>query len=314
MVFPLTDDQSGGAREGMRWLTGGAFHMGSDRFYPEEAPVRPVVVDSFWIDETPVTNQQFAAFVAETGYVTLAEQAPDPVDYPEVLPEALVAGSLVFTPTEGPVDLGDPTQWWTYRSGANWRRPEGRDSTIIDRLDHPVIHIAHADALAYAHWAGKDLPTEAEWEFAARAGLSDADYAWGDELTPDGVHLANTWQGAFPHQNLKDDGYAGTSPVRHYPPNAYGLYDLIGDVWEWTLDAWSQPGPAARPCCAPRNPRVIADNPQRVIKGGSHLCAPNYCQRYRPAARTAQSIDTSTSHIGFRCVRRSHPLQERIHD
>lgn len=293
--------------------------MGSDRFYPEEAPVHHVAVDGFWIDATPVTNRQFKEFVKATGHVTVAETAPDPKDYPGALAHMLHAGSLVFSPPPHPVDLSDWSQWWQFLKGADWRHPYGPKSTINGLDNHPVVHVAHADALAYARWAGKDLPSEAEWEFAARGGLDGADYAWGDELTPGGVHRANTWQGRFPHENLARDGFDRTSPVKAFPPNGYGIHDMIGNVWEWT-DDWYSPrheADAPKACCIPRNPRGGREEtshdpgqpqvriPRKVIKGGSHLCAPNYCQRYRPAARHAEAVDTSTSHLGFRCVNRN---------
>lgn len=307
------------SRTGMVFLAGGTFRMGSDRFYPEEAPVHSVRVDGFWIDPTPVTNRQFKAFVRATGHVTVAEIAPDAKDYPGALAEMLYAGSLVFSPPAGPVDLRDWGRWWQFLKGADWRHPYGPKSTINGLDNHPVVHVAYADALAYARWAGKDLPTEAEWEFAARGGLDGADYAWGDELVPAGQHRANTWQGKFPHENLAHDGFTRTSPVKAFPPNGFGIHDMIGNVWEWTSD-WYAPrheADAAKTCCIPRNPRggVEADSfdpaqpdipiPRRVLKGGSHLCAPNYCQRYRPAARHAEAIDTSTSHVGFRCLVRA---------
>ncbi|MBT0669505.1 formylglycine-generating enzyme family protein [Novosphingobium profundi] len=298
-------------------LEGGTYWMGSDGHYPEEAPAHKVTVDGFWIDETPVTNRQFRRFVEETGHVTFAEIAPDPADYPGALPEMLYAASLVFQPPERRVSLGDIGQWWDFRRDANWRQPLGTGSGIDDLEDHPVVHVAYEDALAYAQWAGKELPTEAEWEFAARGGLDRAEYAWGDELIPDGIPLANTWQGEFPNENTLLDGYLRTSPVSTYPANPYGIYDMIGNVWEWTADYYSDNHVAAtggKPCCAPRNPLGGAREnsydpampqiriPRKVLKGGSHLCAPNYCYRYRPAARHAQPIDTSTSHVGFRCV------------
>ncbi|CUS43868.1 Sulfatase modifying factor 1 precursor (C-alpha-formyglycine-generating enzyme 1) [hydrothermal vent metagenome] len=313
------------ATAGMRRVPGGIFSMGSERFYPEEAPVRQVRVETFWIDETPVTNDQFARFVAETGHVTLAEIAPDPADYPGLLPDLAQAGSLVFEKTEAPVSLTDVTQWWLFLFGADWRHPTGPESTIEGISDHPVVHIAYADALAYAAWAGKDLPTEAEWEFAARGGLENADYAWGNELAPGGAMLANYWQGDFPHANSLLDGWERTSPVRHYPANGYGLHDMIGNVWEWTRDWWALHGETAgeaprQGCCIPADPRGGSEAGSRdpaapdfstgrkVLKGGSHLCAESYCQRYRPAARHPQPIDTSTSHVGFRCVIRGHSL------
>lgn len=292
--------------------------MGSARFYPEEAPVRTVRVDPFWIDETPVTNAQFARFVEATGYVTLAEIAPDPVDYPGLDPAMAHAGSLVFEKTRGPVDLGDVSQWWHFRLGADWRHPLGPESSIDALADHPVVHVAFPDAEAYAGWAGKTLPTEAEWEIAARGGLVDANYAWGDELAPGGAMLANYWQGLFPFANQMLDGWERTSPVRGYPANGFGLFDMIGNVWEWTSDWYALPVATKKKfraaCCVPANPRGGHERdshdpatsgiriPRKVLKGGSHLCAENYCQRYRPAARHPQPIDSATTHIGFRCV------------
>jgi formylglycine-generating enzyme required for sulfatase activity len=303
-------------RDGMVWIPGGTFRMGSDKHYPEEAPVHRATVDGFWIDRTPVTNAQFRQFVEETGYVTYAEIAPDPKDYPGALPHMLKAGSLVFTPPGHPVDLRDWSQWWQFKFGAYWRRPDGKGSGIHRSMDHPVTHIAYRDAVAYATWAGKSLPREAEWEFAARGGLDGAEYAWGDDFTPAGLQMANTWQGAFPSENLASDGYERTSPVTAFPPNGYGVHDMIGNVWEWT-DDWYTPkheADAPKACCIPENPRGGSEQgsydscqpairiPRKVLKGGSHLCAPNYCRRYRPAARHAQPVDTSSSHIGFRCV------------
>jgi formylglycine-generating enzyme required for sulfatase activity len=313
--------QSRAARstEGMNRLDGGDFLMGSNKHYPEEAPAHRVIVDPFWIDVKPVTNRDFAQFVAATGHVTCAEVPPDPADYPGALPEMLRAGSLLFTQPGRPVDLRDWSQWWEFSFGADWRHPLGPDSSIEGLEDHPVVHVNFADAEAYATWIGKSLPTEAEWEFASRGGLDGEPYAWGAEYMPGGVPQANTWQGAFPNENLLEDGYMRTSPVGVFPPNGYGLYDMIGNVWEWTTDFYAaahKGGSSDKPCCAPRNPRGAALEesfsphpgalriPRKVLKGGSHLCAPNYCQRYRPAARHAQDVDTSTSHIGFRCVMR----------
>ncbi len=300
----------------MMWLSGGTFWMGSDRHYPEEAPAHRVTVGPFWIDRTPVTNRQFRRFVEATGYVTVAEIAPDPKDYPGALPHMLQPGSLVFAPPRHLAGLRDWSQWWRFEFGANWRRPNGRGRSNKGLDDHPVVQVAYKDAEAYAAWAGKALPTEAEWEYAARGGLEGAEFAWGDELTPGGRHLANTWQGAFPHENLAADGYTRTSPVGVFPANGYGLFDMIGNVWEWTADWYSARHAADAPnaCCIPDNPRGgrEADSydqcgspariPRKVVKGGSHLCAPNYCRRYRPAARHAQPIDTGMSHVGFRCV------------
>lgn len=302
----------------MVWIDGGVFRMGCDTFYPEEAPVHTVAVDGFWIDATPVTVAQFARFVEETGYVTVAERPLDPADYPGADPELLKPGSVVFQGAPHRVSLADWRRWWAYVPGASWRAPEGPGSDTAGREDHPVTHVAHEDAAAYAAWAGKALPTEAEWEFAARGGLDGAVYAWGDDPMPGGRLMANTWQGEFPWQNLGANGWKGTSPVGSFPPNGYGLWDVTGNVWEWTGDYYTprHPDEARSPCCVPRNPRVTAPDhsyavgepgahiPRRVIKGGSHLCAPNYCLRYRPAARQGEAVDTSTSHIGFRCVRR----------
>jgi sulfatase modifying factor 1 len=299
----------------MTLIAGGRFRMGSDRHYPEEAPVRTVEIDAFLIDRAPVTNAQFARFVEATGHVTLAETAPSAGDYPGATPEMLQPGSLVFSPPRGPVSLQDPFRWWDFRFGADWRSPEGPGSSIEGRQDHPVVHVAHADAEAYARWAGKRLPTEAEWEFAARGGLDQAAFAWGEDLAPGGRMLANYWQGDFPRQNLALDGYERTSPVGAFPPNGYGLCDMIGNVWEWTDDWYADRPEPKGACCVPRNPRggsleqsydpCMPDIPigRKVLKGGSHLCAENYCQRYRPAARYPQPVDTSTSHVGFRCVR-----------
>ncbi|HEV7317188.1 MAG TPA: formylglycine-generating enzyme family protein [Ensifer sp.] len=305
---------------GMIHIPGGTFRMGSDHHYPEEAPSHRVTVDGFWIDSTPVTNAQFRAFVEATGHVTFAEIAPDAKDYPNALPEMLRPGSLMFSPPLRAVDLRDWSQWWTFKFGATWRKPYGAGSSIKGLDDHPVVHVAYRDAQAYADWAGKALPTEAEWEFAAWGGREDAEFAWGDELTPEGRHMANTWQGSFPHENTREDGFARTSPVGAFPANGYGLYDMIGNVWEWTSDFWSTRHPADAPkaCCVPLNPRGGPEGdsydpcqpevriPRRVLKGGSHLCAPNYCQRYRPPARHAEPVDTSTSHVGFRCVIRNN--------
>ncbi len=304
--------------EEMASLPGGTFLMGSDRHYPEEAPAHRVAVSPFWIDRGPVTNRQFRDFVDATGYVTVSEMAPDPKDYPGAAAHMLKPGSLVFTPPAGQVDLENWAQWWRYEFGANWRRPYGRGRSNRGLDDHPVVHVAFRDAVAYAAWVGKELPTEAEWEYAARGGLDGAEFAWGDELTPAGRHMANTWQGEFPHQNLADDGYTRTSPVGAFPANGFGLFDMIGNVWEWTTDwfAAQHAAEAQKSCCIPQDPRGgsqadsidrrdTAEIPRGVVKGGSHLCAPNYCRRYRPAARHAQPVDTGMSHVGFRCVIRS---------
>jgi formylglycine-generating enzyme len=318
MPIPMTPASP--APAGMVWIPGGTFLMGSDDHYPEEAPAHKVTVDGFWIDPRPVTNAEFARFVRKTGHVTMAEVAPDPADYPGAVPELLVPASTVFRNPGHRVDLRDPYNWWTYVPGADWRHPQGPGSSIKKRPDHPVVHVAWDDVQAYAGWAGKELPTEAEWELAARGGLDGAEFAWGDELNPDGRWMANTWQGEFPIQNTMQDGYEGTSPVGRYPPNGHGLYDMIGNVWEWTTDWYQAHEELAHACCTVTDPRGGAAErshdpsdpaaiPRRVMKGGSHLCAPNYCRRYRPAARMAQAVDTSTSHLGFRCIVRARQDQ-----
>jgi sulfatase modifying factor 1 len=299
---------------GMRWIPTGTFAMGSEDFYPEERPVHRVTVDGFWMDAHPVTAAEFRRFVHDTRYVSLAERPLDPEIYRDADPELLVPGSLVFRKTSSPVNLDDHSNWWEYVPGAFWKRPGGKGTSINGRDLHPVVHIAYEDAEAYAAWAGKELPTEAEWEFAARGGLDGAVFTWGDEHVPDGKQMANTWQGEFPWQNLKLDGFEGTSPVERFPPNGYGLYDMCGNVWEWTSDWFTSrhQDHVESPCCAPRNRRAVSPQapaaetiPRRVIKGGSHLCAPNYCLRYRPAARQGQAIDSSTTHLGFRCILRT---------
>jgi formylglycine-generating enzyme len=284
-------------------LSGGMFQMGSDRFYPEERPVHEVSVEPFAIDRHPVTVAEFRRFVKATGHVTWAERPPAAEDYPDANEEELVPGSLVFQKTEGPVDLRDFRNWWGWVPGADWRHPEGPASNVGGREHHPVTHVAYSDAVAYAEWAGKSLPTEAEWEYAARGRLDGATYTWGDDFSPKGRMMANTWQGEFPWQNLCTDGYEGTSPVERFPPNGFGLFDMAGNVWEWTLDDFVQS--TDRPCCAPQRDGAEERFQRKVIKGGSHLCAPNYCLRYRPAARQSETVDTSTCHIGFRCVVRS---------
>jgi formylglycine-generating enzyme required for sulfatase activity len=286
--------------KGMVELTAGTFRMGSERFYPEERPVREVSVNGFWVDRHPVTVAEFRRFVKATGHTTWAEQTPRAPDYPDADPGLLVPGSLVFRQTSGPVDLTDFTNWWTWTPGADWRHPEGPESNVGGRERHPVTHVSYSDAVAYAQWAGKSLPTEAEWEYAARGGLEQAVFTWGDEFAPKGRMMANTWQGQFPWQNLRHDGYEGTSPVERFPPNGFGLYDMAGNVWEWTVDRLEQQ--TIHACCAPQRDGASERYPRHVIKGGSHLCAPNYCLRYRPAARQAETVDTTTSHIGFRCV------------
>lgn len=298
----------------MIWIPGGTFQMGSNVHYPEEAPQHRVKVDGFWLDRHPVTNAQFAKFVEQTKYVTFAEVAPNPDDYPGALPEMLFAGSVVFRKPER--NERRDCVWWHFVEGANWRRPYGPGSSIEGKENHPVVHVAYKDVEAYCKWIGKQLPTEAEWEFAARGGLDGAEFAWGDDLYDNGHHRANTWQGEFPWRNSCDDGFDSTSPIDAFPANGYGLLDMIGNAWEWTRD-WYAPGheaPAIQSCCAPANPRGSAMEssfdphtpdvriPRKVLKGGSHLCSPNYCRRYRPAARFPQAVDTSACHVGFRCA------------
>jgi formylglycine-generating enzyme required for sulfatase activity len=298
-------------------IPGGQFRMGSDAHYPEEAPVHRVRVDGFSIDRHQVTNGEFASFVDETGYVTVAERPLDPANFPGAPDENLQPGSLVFTMTSGPVDLRHLSQWWAWTPGAFWRRPEGPRSAIDTRADHPVVHVAYEDAEAFATWAGKALPTEAEWELAARGGLEGASFTWGDESEEPGQRLANYWHGEFPWR--AEPGYGGTTPVGSFSPNGYGLYDMAGNVWDWTVDWYADvhPADAEKPCCVPQNPRGASIDesydpaqpqfpiPRKVIKGGSFGCADSYCMRYRPAARRPQMVDTGMSHIGFRCVIRA---------
>jgi formylglycine-generating enzyme len=315
----------GTALDGFVWIEGGEFSMGSDEHYPEEAPVHRVVVDGFWMATTTVTNRQFARFVTATKYRTVAERPLDAADFPDAPPENLRAGSMVFTGTPGPVDLRHLSQWWAWTPGANWRRPFGPGSSLADRPDHPVVHVAYEDADAYAHWAGLRLPTEAEWERAARGGLDGARYVWGNEPESGGRPRANYWHGEFPWRAAR--GYGSTAPVGSFPPNGYGLSDMAGNVWEWTSDWYgehpkgdSSPHPAghsgghdAADHCAPEShaggareasidPGQPFQVPRRVVKGGSFLCADSYCLRYRPAARRPQMVDTGMSHVGFRCA------------
>jgi formylglycine-generating enzyme required for sulfatase activity len=313
----------GEAPDGMAWVAGATFRMGSDVHYAEEAPAHRVAVSGFWIDVHQVTNRDFAAFADATGYVTVAERPLDPADFPGAPAENLVPGSLVFTRTAGPVDLRHINQWWTWTPGADWRHPAGPRSGLAGREDHPVVHVAYEDAAAYAAWAGKALPTEAQWELAARGGLDGAAFTWGDEPEPPGERRANFWHGAFPWR--ADPGYGSTTPVGAFPPNGHGLHDMAGNVWEWTADWYAarHPDDATRPCCIPRDPRGGSEGgsadpaqpqfpiPRKVIKGGSYLCADSYCRRYRPAARRPQMIDTGMSHIGFRCV---SVLAAPVHD
>jgi sulfatase modifying factor 1 len=304
-------------RVGMVRIPGGTFQMGSEDFYPEERPVHQVSVDAFWMDTYEVNNEQFAQFVEATGYVTLAERPLNPADFPGAASENLVPGSMLFCKANRPVDLSNYSNWWAWSPGTSWKHPHGPETSLDGFSQHPVVHVAWEDAEAFANWAQKELPTEAEWEFAARGGLDGKKFTWGDVDSSLDAPMANSWQGQFPWQNLLNDGYEGTSPVGTFPPNGYGLYDMAGNVWEWTSD-WFVPHHAdevVTACCGPSvNPRIISADksydpaqlqfhiPRKVVKGGSHLCAPNYCLRYRPAARQPQMIDTSMNHIGFRCI------------
>ncbi len=307
------------ASDGLVAVPGGEFAMGSDRHYPDEGPVQRVSVDGFRMDRYPVTNRQFARFVDDTGFVTLAEHPPDPELYPGAPPENLVPGSMVFAMSPGPVDLRNYANWWAWTPGAQWRHPTGPDSDLTGLEDHPVVHVCHGDAAAYAGWAGRRLPSEAEWEFAARGGLDGAEFSWGDADPQETAPLANTWQGGFPYENTEVDGWTRTSPVGTFPPNGYGLHDMVGNVWEWTDDWYARERPVADggggACCSPAGrggslegslDPTLADIPipRKVVKGGSHLCTPQYCYRYRPAARQPEMIDTGMSHIGFRTILR----------
>lgn len=303
--------------DAMAWIPGGTFVMGSNHHYAEEAPSHRVSVSGFWMDRFPVTNAAFKHFVEATGYRTVAERPADPANYPGAIAELLEPSSVVFRPATGPIDLRNPFAWWTYVRGADWRHPRGPGTSIDGLENHPVVQVAFEDAEAYARWSGKTLPTEAEWEFAACGGLDGAEYVWGDEFTPGGRFFANTWQGEFPRENLGEDGYEWTSPAGSFPPNGYGLYDMAGNVWEWTCDWYQEHQAIPRACCTTVNPRggrressIDPATPQlriprKVMKGGSHLCAPGYCRRYRPAARMAQPVDTATCHLGFRCITRA---------
>jgi len=287
----------------------GRFVMGSDHHYPEERPAHEEHVTGFLIDEHSVTNAEFRRFVQDTGHVTTAERAPSPADFPDADPEQLMPGSLVFRPTAGPVPLNDWRQWWHWTPGACWRAPEGPGSNLGGRELHPVVHVSVEDATAFAAWAGKRLPTEVEWEYAARAGGPPTTYAWGEEFMPRGKAMANTWHGRFPWENTKPPGRDRTTPVSRFPANAWGLVDMIGNVWEWTSSVWTADHTEGNStatdhhsCCGP-HPMELSEDERRVMKGGSHLCAPSYCLRYRPPARQGQAVRSSTSHLGFRCVR-----------
>jgi len=309
--------------EGMVWIPGGEFSMGAmDPPATTQAgmhggadarPIHRVYVDGFWMDKTDVTNAQFEKFVRATGYITVAERKPRAEDFPGAPPENLVAGSIVFSPPDHPVPLNDHFQWWSYVPGANWRHPLGLQSNIKGKGNYPVVHIAYADALAYANWAGKRLPTEAEWEFAARGGLSGKPYPWGDEFRPNGKWMANTHQGHFPNNDTGDDGFVGIAPVGQFPPNGYGLYDMAGNVWQWTSD-WYRPdyysklaatGGVARNPQGPDSPYDPSEptEKKRVHRGGSFLCTDQYCSRYVVGTRGKGEVSTGTNHLGFRCVK-----------
>ena len=282
----VSSSQSSG-RDGMVAIPAGDYQVGSDRFYPEEAPVRQVSIASFEIDQAPVTNAEFLQFVDATGYQTVSERPPDPTLYPDLPPEERIPESVVFLPPPPTVDRSEPLSWWALIAGADWRHPQGPDTNLDGLMQHPVVHVAFEDALAYADWVGKRLPTADEWEVAARGGLVDQDYAWGSEKTPDGRWLANVWQGPFPWDNKETDGWFWTSPVGSFPANGYGLVDVCGNVWEWTSTPYAVPE---------------GEQERRVIKGGSFLCADNYCHRFRPSALMGQTLDTATCHMGFRCA------------
>ena len=316
-----TTKPAGDPPAGMAWIPGGEFSMGcaDPRGRPfggpdamaDARPVHRVRLAGFWMDRTEVTNAQFAAFVAATGYVTVAERVPRAEDFPGAPPENLVAGSVVFSPPSGPVPLDDHLRWWNYVKGADWRHPLGPESSIDDHPEHPVVHVAYEDAEAYARWAGKRLPTEAEWEFAARGGLAGSLYPWGDEFRPGGRWMANTWQGRFPDRNTAEDGHAGLAPAGTFPANAYGLHDMSGNVWEWCSD-WYRPDFYATATGGVANdPRGPADSfdprepgqPKRVQRGGSYLCSEQYCARYIVGTRGKGEVSSGTNHIGFRCVK-----------
>ena len=311
----------GPAPEGMVWIPGGEFAMGSDDptsslcggkdAMPDARPIHPVHVDGFWMDRTEVTNAQFEKFVQATGYVTVAEQTPRAEDFPDAPAVNLVAGAVVFTPPATAVPLNDHLQWWAYVRGANWRHPTGPASNLAGRENHPVVQIAYPDAVAYAQWAGKRLPTEAEWEFAARGGMAGQFYAWGADLKPGGKWMANIFEGKFPYKDTAEDGYAGIAPVAQYPPNGYGLHDVAGNVWEWVSD-WYRPDYFTTLAAAglARNPQGPAESfdpsepgvKKRVHRGGSYLCTEEYCTRYMVGTRGQGEPDTGTNHLGFRCV------------
>jgi formylglycine-generating enzyme len=311
IAVPARSSDSAEPPEGMVWIPGGRFWMGTNHM-EDAQPVHPVEVKGFWMDRTDVTNQEFAKFVKATGYVTIAERPLDPQEFPRLAPDELSPGSVVFTPPPGPVSLEHPLAWWSFVRGANWRQPDGPESNLRGKETYPVVQIAWPDAVAYAKWADKRLPTEAEWEFAARGGRDRQDYPWGNELTPNGKWMANTFQGTFPYQNTAQDGHAGVAPVASYPANDYGLFDMSGNVWQWVRD-WYRPDyyaqlPTKDVTVDPQGPPDSYDPQEigvqkRVQKGGSFLCTDQYCSRYMPGARGKGDPETATNHLGFRCVR-----------
>ena len=296
-----------GDTTGMVWIPGGPFLMGADEF-PDARPVHPVMVNGFWMDEHEVTNAEFTRFVATTGYKTVAEQPLNSADFPGVPADQLVPGSAVFTPTARQVSLDNPLQWWAYVKGASWQHPNGPESNIKGHENDPVVHVSFADAAAYAKWAGKRLPTEAEWEFAAQGGKGNHVYYWGDELKPGGKWPANIYQGNFPDKNTTEDGYAGAAPVESFPPNSYGLYDMDGNVWEWCQDFYR---PDYYMNSAKTNPQGPSDSydpdepgaVKRVQRGGSFLCSDQYCVRYKAGSRGKGEVSSGSDNLGFRCVR-----------
>jgi formylglycine-generating enzyme required for sulfatase activity len=313
-----TNTESHSSPDGMVWIPGGRFWMGTDHM-EDAQPVHEVEVKGFWIDRTDVTNEEFARFVKETGYVTIAERPLDPKEFPNLAPDDLAPGSVVFTPPAHPVSLDHPLAWWQFVRGANWRHPEGPNSDLRGKEKYPVVHVAWPDAVAYAKWAGKRLPTEAEWEFAARGGLDRQNYVWGNKLKPGGNWKANTFQGHFPDHNTSEDGYVGIAPVASFEANGYGLYDMSGNVWQWVSD-WYRPDYYAK-----LQRDEVTNNPQgppdsfdpqevgvakRVQKGGSFLCTDQYCERYMPGARSKGDPETGTNHLGFRCVREQYARNE----
>jgi formylglycine-generating enzyme len=322
-TIPNTGPKPVGAPSGMVWIPGGEFSMGSSvdsdslcsmpGMTRDASPVHRVYVDGFWMDATELTNEEFARFVKATGYVTIAERTPTAAEFPTAPPENLVAGSTVFTPTPEPVPLNNHYVWWRYQKGANWRRPERPESNINGREKYPVVQIAYDDAAAYAKWAGKRLPTEAEWEFAARGGLTGKLYAWGDDFHPNGKAMANTYQGKFPVKDTGEDGFAGLAPVASFAPNGYGLYDVAGNAWEWVSD-WYRPDYYAKLAAAggvarnPQGPESALDpaepgEKKRVQRGGSFLCTDQYCSRYIVGTRGKGEVSTGSNHVGVRLVR-----------